>query len=433
MGLRQTLERLEQRFRVLTFAHTMLPTMAALGMQLVAFALTARGLGVEQFGRYTAVLAVAAVGVELAGLGSMDLLVRAVARDAQRFSRYFGHMMLALLATWPLIVGAGLAICLWVMHLEMPALWIAVALGSEVILGRLPGSLEMIMVAHGDTVRAGWVRLANVLVRLGAAALYFLALGRQDLSGWIFTLAVASVLVAVACHQVATRLYGRATWWWARDEIGAGTVLCLTHVSASMQNNLDRMVLTRFASASDVGAYAAATRMLQLGLFPLQVATRITYPKFFSAERQGLARGRAYALRLVPPMLGVGLLAAAMVAAVAWIIPTVLGSQYQSSVSTSMWLALALPFIAMQTPPADALVAANLHAVRAAIYGTASISFGFILLAGARLAGPHGLVAAFIAGHVLLAAALWLAAYAAREPATATPPASSEHSPEATT
>lgn len=428
MGLKQTLDRLEQRFRILTFAHTMLPTMAALGMQLVAFALTARGLGVEQFGRYTAVLAVAAVGVELTGLGGMDLLVRAVARDHQRFGRYFGHMILSLLATWPLIVILGLAVCLWVMQLDLPAVWVAVALGAEILLSRLPASLEMIMVAHGDTVRAGWVRLANVLVRLATAALYFLIFSQHDLYGWILALAVAAVFVTVACHQVATRIYGRATWWWARDELGTGAVLCLTQVSASMQNNLDRMVLTRFASASDVGAYAAATRMLQLGLFPLQVATRITYPKFFAPERQGLARGRAYALKLVPPMLGVGLFSAGVVAAVSWVIPAVLGQQYAASVSTSMWLALALPFIAMQTPPADALVAAHLHSVRALIYGMASISFGFILLAGARLAGPQGLVAAFITGHMLLAAALWLAAYRARDPA-----ASATARPELTT
>jgi O-antigen/teichoic acid export membrane protein len=415
VSLRALTRRLEERFRAVTFARTMLPTVGALGLQLVAFAVTARALGVEQFGRYTAILAIAAVGVELTGLGSMDLLVRAVARDATRFSRYFGHMILSLAGTWPLTVLVGTVVASEVLHIELAAAWVGLAIGAEVLLGRLPASLEMIMVAHGDTVRAGWLRLGNVLMRLAAATLYFVLLGQHGLQGWILVLACVAVVVTLACHWMASRLYGRADLWFARQELGDGALLCLTQAAASMQSNMDRMVLTRFASASEVGAYGAAGRMLQLGLFPLQVATRITYPKFFRPERQGLALGRAFAIRLIPPMLAVGALSALCVAAAAWVIPVVLGPQYQASVEMSMWLALALPFIAVQTPPADALVAANLHSVRAMIYAASSLGFGFVLLLGARLMGPQGVVAAFIAGHAMLAAALWLAAFLARE------------------
>jgi O-antigen/teichoic acid export membrane protein len=417
---RRWFARLEQRFRMLTFLHTMVPTVAALGVQLLAFAATARGLGVEQFGRYTGVLAVAAVGVELAGLGTMDILVRAVARDKSRFSRYFGHMIIMLLASWPVIVLAGALVALWLMGLALPWPWLLAALAAEVLLGRVPANLEMMMVAHSDTVKAGWVRFVGAAARLAAAAIYFLLLDLHTLTGWITTLCITAAVVTTASFLWARLSYGPATRWFAKDEVGAGIVFCLTHVSSSVQNNLDRMLLTRFASSSDVGAYGAATRVLQLGTFPLQVATRITYPRFFAPENEGLARGRALARRLVAPMLGLGVVSALGVMAAALAIPHILGRDFDGSVQATMILAWALPFIALQTPPADALVAAGLHSVRAVIQWIASLSFGLALLIGVHLAGTTGLVLAYVFAQALLALVLWLAAHLWTDPATQT-------------
>ena len=402
---------MESRFKLLTFVRTMLPMFGALGLQLLAFTITARWLGVEQFGHYTAVLAVAAIGVDLVGLGDIDLLARAVAGVRSKFPHYFGHMMAMMALTWPAVILLGTALIIGPMTLALPAYLVAAALAAEILMGRAFATLEMMMVAHTDAERAGWTRLAAALVRLSAATCYFVIAGEHGLRGWIFTLCITSLLVAVASYQTARHYYGKPKTWLARAELGAGIVFCLTRVASGMQNNIDRIVLSRFASPADVGTYGAATRVLQIGLFPLQVATRITYPRFFAPEHRGLANGRILAMKLTVPMLAIGIVSALGVAAASLLIPALLGAQFQNSIRASMVLALAIPFIAIQTPPADALVAANRHSMRAIMYGGASVSIGFVLLIGAKLAGSLGLAAAFVVAQAMLAAALWCAAH----------------------
>jgi O-antigen/teichoic acid export membrane protein len=174
-----------------------------------------------------------------------------------------------------------------------------------------------------------------------------------------------------------------------------------------LQNNLDRMVLTRFGTAAEVGLYGAATRLLQLGTFPLQVATRITYPKFFHPDNEGLDRGTALARRIALPMLGLGIGGALFVMAAALAIPWILGLQYADSVPLVMILAWSLPFIALQTPPADALVAARLHAVRAAVQWGSALASALLLGAGAVLGGMTGLAIAYVVSHAAMAAVMW--------------------------
>ncbi|EJN08085.1 oligosaccharide flippase family protein, partial [Herbaspirillum sp. YR522] len=203
------LARLEAKFRLWTIVSTMVPTMGALGLQLVTFAITARGLGVEQFGRYTALLAIVAVGVELIGMGGADLLVRAVSRDKSRFATYYGNMLLSIAITLPIAVLVGTLVATGVMRVEVDLPFIVVALFAEIGLARVSASTELVMVAHGHTARAGWVRVATVVARLAVALAFFMVLQRSALDDWILFLTVQSVLMMLFYGWLGGRLYGR--------------------------------------------------------------------------------------------------------------------------------------------------------------------------------------------------------------------------------
>jgi O-antigen/teichoic acid export membrane protein len=399
---------LERRFRVVTFASTMVPTMAALFLQFVTFAITARGLGVEQFGLYTAVLAFAAVGMELVGLGGADLLVRGVARDRRRFGAYYGNMLLLFAGTLPLVVVSGTWLGLGPMRMHVGALELAAALTAEVASARMSASLELVMVAHGHVVRAGWVRVAAVGTRLGVALLFFIALGYHELADWIAAMCVQSALLCVACAVVGSRLYGAPTCYLPIGELGTGAAFCAAQVARASQSNVDRLVLTRFTDDAALGAYGAATRVLQLGLFPLQIVTRLLYPKFFIHGAQGLAASRRFALRTAAPAtLAVGVLSCLCVVMAAELVPAILGKDFASTTGTTRVLALALPLIALQYPAGDALTGAGRQGLRAAISGAATFGFGLLMVVGASWDGVSGLSVAFVLGHALLAAVLW--------------------------
>jgi O-antigen/teichoic acid export membrane protein len=409
------LQTLEQRFKLLTFITTMVPTMGALGLQFVTFAITARGLGVEQFGRYTALLAVVGIGVELAGLGGADVLVRAVARNQERFRAYYGNMLVLIGASLPVVVALGVAVIAGVMQSSLSLLMIVVALGAEIAVSRMSASMELVMVAHSHTARAGWVRMTTVVVRLVLALVYFVLCDMRDLDDWIWLVLAQSMLVTVGYVILGARLYGAPAWKLLPHELGGGTLFCITQSARSMQSNLDRIVLSRYADEAVVGLYGAASRFLQLGQFPLQVVTRILYPKYFVHGANGILASRRYAISVTPALLGVGVLSGLGVAVAALLAPRVLGAEYSGSVMLTATLAFSLPLMALQYPAADALTGAGRQGLRAIIYSLASVGFGFVLLGGVRLGGTQGLVWAFLVGHLLLALVLWAAAFMVRD------------------
>lgn len=397
---------IERRFKALTFARALLPTMVALVVQFFAFVLTARGLGAEQFGLYTAVLAISLIGGDIVGLGAIELLMRATARDTSLFRRYFGHLLWATAGTYPLIVVAAFLTAVHVMRLPLGPEILICAIAAEIAVGRALVYLEGVLVAQSDPVRAAWVRLAGAICRLAAAFLYFIALGRSDLEGWIMLIAGLAVVTAVTSYGYCVRRFGGPNAWFAGRELGAGLVLCLTQIAFTVQANVDRIVLSRFATPLDVGSYGAAMRIQQLGLFPLQVATRITYPRFFLAHNLGPRPGLRFAVRVAMVMFAVGLVAFLLVAGASLTVPFVLGKDFTLTQPIVLLLALSLPAIALQTPPADVLTASNRHSSRAACYWVGAV--GFMLLAYLCVSyGAFGIALAYVATQVMLAAGLW--------------------------
>lgn len=385
------------------------PTAVALGLQFVTFAVTARGLGVVAFGQYAALLSVAAIAIEFVGLGGADLLVRAVARRPERFPVFFGNMLLLIALTLVPVLAIAAWIAVHVTQSAIPLGLICLALLGEVAINRLSASVELVMVAHEHAFRASCVRLAVAGTRLIAAFLYFAF--ASTLAGWIVMVLAQSLLLCAVLIGVSVALYGRPVFHLQRGELGAGAAFSVNQAARATQGNVDRIILARFADDAVLGAYAAGARVLTIGLFPLQVMTRLLYPNFFRHGEQGLAATRRYALKCLPAMLATGLFASAAVAGVAQFVPFFLGHDFAQSSSAATWLGLSLPLIALQYLAADTLTGAGLQHIRAMIYAVAAIGFGLLLALGATLGGVQGLIVAFLGAHAALMLVLWAVAF----------------------
>lgn len=393
------------------FFNTLLPTIAALGLQFLTFIITARGLGVEQFGIYTTLLAIVGVSQEIVGLGGSDLLVRAVSRDTLKFKAYFGNMLINILITLPFVVILGTFLAFELMHVELEIPIICVALLGEILIARISASLELIMVAHGNMVRSGFIRMITVIVRLIAAWVYFLYFNQHDLEKWIDVIVCQSILLGFFYIFLAAYLYGSPTWKWLLSEQIDGLAFCVNQTTRAAQSNLDRMILSRFADNAAMGVYGAASRVLQLGLFPIQIATRILYPKFFIHGVKGIVSSRRFALRVSPILALVGILSGLGIAFAAALAPDILGESFSNITYTAERLAFAMPFIALQYPAADALTGAGRQWLRVRLYGIMTISFGFILIAGVHFYGADGLITGFVLGHLIFACVLWISVF----------------------
>lgn len=393
-----------------SFLWSLLPTVGALGLQLVTFALTARALGVEQFGHYTALVAIVGVAVELIGLGSADLLVRAVAVKPVEHRPWLGTVMLWSALTFPLVLVGGTLLAVGPLMVEIPWAHVAMALGGEVLQARSLASVELILVAHRQVAKAGWVRSSVFASRLLLAVLVFASFGVTDLQTWIEAVLVQSLVVTALLWGWLIHAHGAPTWVSHWRDLGQGLTFSANQTARALQSNMDRMILSRYADASAVGVYGAATRFVQLGLFPIQVVTRMLYPRFFQKGVEGPeAVWRFTCTTATPALLAVGVMAGGAVALAGQLAPWVLGESFRSAVGTTVHLALALPFIALQYPPADALTATGRQGVRTVIATSSALGFGFVLVLGARWGGADGVAHAFVLGHALLAATLWMA------------------------
>jgi O-antigen/teichoic acid export membrane protein len=391
------------------FVRTLGPTGFALGLQFVTFAVTARGLGVGAFGLYAAVTAAAAILVEVLGCGISDVLVRAVARDPASFARYFGLMLVAFAVTLVPAVALGAGLLAWASDLELPLVVIVVGLTGEMIAGRFSASAELILVAHGSPAGAAVVRVVTVVTRLLSALAFFAV--AHALGAWVWVVLAQSCLLALGLMLFLVRRYGAPRFGWSWPELRSGLAFAVNQTARALQSNVDRLVLARYADPVVLGAYAAGARLLVVGLFPIQVLTRILYPEFFRQGERGIAAARQYGWSRVPAMLATGIASFVAVAVVAQILPQVLGHTFVASRNAAILLAAALPLIGLQYLAADILTGAGYQAVRAVLAIGTSCVFGALMVLGERMIGGiSGVIIAFVAGHALFLAILVLAA-----------------------
>eukprot|EP01037_Dinobryon_pediforme_P011234 gene11234-11319_t len=387
------------------YAMALGPTGLALALQFVTFAITARGLGVIAFGLYSAVTALAAILIELIGCGISDVLVRGVARDAKSFAGHFGQMLIAFALTFPPVLLAGAGLLALTGGVALPLSVALVGLGGEMIAARMATSTESILVAHGDMAGAAAVRVVTACTRL-VAALCFFAVARA-LALWVWVVLAQSLVLALGLGLYVICRFGAPRFAWSALDLRAGQAFAVNQTARALQGNIDRLVLAGFADPAALGAYAAGARLLVVGLFPIQVLTRMLYPEFFRRGLSGLAATRAYARAQAPAMLATGLAAFAAVALVAQILPHLLGHDFAASRNAAVLLASALPLIGLQYLAADTLTGAGHQGLRAGLATGASLGSGVLMIAGVRLlGGTGGVVAGFVAGHALFLAVL---------------------------
>jgi O-antigen/teichoic acid export membrane protein len=79
-------------------------------LQMAYFMIVARVLGVEQYGSFSGVLALAFVASPFSGLGSGDVLVQNVSRDPSQFRRCWGNALFTIFITSLLLSGLAVFI-----------------------------------------------------------------------------------------------------------------------------------------------------------------------------------------------------------------------------------------------------------------------------------------------------------------------------------
>jgi O-antigen/teichoic acid export membrane protein len=317
---------------------------------LVVNVAVARHVGPGEFGVLSYALGLIAIFWVLGGLGFDEVLTRELVRDGARAR--------ALLAVGLRLKTAGAA-CAFVALLVVAWMWRPGTEGTWLIVVLAGCGLFFLPV---DTVDAWFLArermrppvLARQTALLAAALLRIgLVFAGAPLPAFALAFMVEALLVALALGWVLVRDGGRPDWPGAAEISGRhllreGWPLLVSSVLVVVTLQADRLLLVHLAGEAPAGVYAAAARFTEV-LYALPMAVgSVLLPRLTTLHQEDrpgywdLARRAGLGL-----LLAGGLLAAGLSLGGHWLLPRLLGEQYQSSGAVLAVHSWSLVFIAL--------------------------------------------------------------------------------------
>lgn len=379
--------------------------------QLLTFAILARWLGVEQFGLFVALTAITSVSLQLCGLGSLECLVRRVARDPAIYPAMLGHTVILSATTGLLLVGAGMAILPFLFTISPdPAtnvLAIGLLLFANIILARIILSVEQVFLAHSQFGAANRNVLTYAIGRLAAAVLGCVAFGTNNLADWaVWNLASHAVVAGLALWSI--RPLGRARWTIVREEIRLGVLFSTPFILRAVRQNTDLLVLTALTSPEIVGSYSVARRIFESGYLSVEALNRLIYPGSAAITVNGLHHAMDRVKKVLIAAIGISTFTAVTIFILAPLLPYLFGHDYVSLVPFTRVICWLIIVMAIYAVALEALGASGLQHARAMVLNGASLAGGALIAWATWQFGISGTFGAVYITEIGTAVAAWI-------------------------
>jgi O-antigen/teichoic acid export membrane protein len=319
-----------------------------LALQVVYLVLVARILGVDGYGMFAGILALAAGLAPFAGLGFGLVLVKQVSRRVSAFPCYWGRTLAAILfSALPLVVGVMILESLLLPDADGSE-WLVVSLVacSELVLVPVVSAASSVYQSHERLGRSMVTFVVLNLCRLVAAACLYVIPQEPSLELFAWMYFASTAIAVVVLFAVVTVEFGPPAWnfrgMWS--EVKEAVQYSMSGVAGSMHGEIDKTLLLRLDGSVSAGTYSVATRVISAASTPLSAFVLSAVPSLFRAGEYGMNSGANLASRLLGPVLIYGLLAAGGIAIVSPFLPILLGAEFSATVPTIRWLVL-LPLL----------------------------------------------------------------------------------------
>jgi len=255
-----------------------------MGLQAVVVVFIARLLGPAEFGAFNAIAALGAVLAPLSGFGIDFIAMRSVARSPSVSLLVFHRSLRRLLLTgFPLFVLVGSVGCFWLDGHATPAFVIAI-LFADVLMFRVSELVAKMYQGREQITEMGAMRLLPAVSRLIALGAAWALLGKPSALEWAYAYlggAVLACVVSVAVALVSFRAdrdsQDETSGTWADGLHFAGGV-----VSSRFFTEFDKTLVLALSGALGAGIYAAAYRMVEFTLMPVNAMLSVLYGRSFT-------------------------------------------------------------------------------------------------------------------------------------------------------
>jgi O-antigen/teichoic acid export membrane protein len=417
-GLARLRARLGGRQLLRGSLHLLAGHLLRLFIQSAYFILTTRGLGVEDFGRYTGLQALLLGLVSFTNLGYPILALRAVARDARgRVAIWSGGLRVTL------VLGGSFSLLVALLgpsllHIDFPRLPLLLIALAELVVYAVLILLSGIMQGDERLDRMAMIEVGLALSRLAVVGAVAFA-GGLDLPRFAAAHLAGSVLWLVA----ALAAFGRGWAWplvsvgWAeiRATIRDGLYIALAASGRSFLIGIDKMLLPAMAGLAIAGQYAAGYRVFAFALLPVQAFMSALYPRFFQRGQGSFAGSLALWRRSAPLVLAYALPVSLLLYLAAPLLGPILGVEYPEAPQVLRALVWVLLLQALYLPLGDALSGADHFGFRSAsIFIAMLANLGLNLILIPRQGWQGAVLAVYLSHGLLLGLYIWGARRALR-------------------
>ena len=340
----------------------------------------ARAVGPTVRGEYAAITAWFGVALMIGGMGQPAALCFYVARDPLRAREYVATSRAMMLTTGTISLIAGILLAPLLAHgIAAVSLGYRIAFGTSIV--------AFVGASYTFSLQARDLRQWNV-VRVSQPVLSVIAIGvlwRLRFLSLDIALVVLSATMVLqlgwaygSCRR-ASLVPGRARAELIRPlaVYGAAQIAALT--PATLNTQLDQLVLSQTVSPADLGRYAIAVSLTLLPLPFVSAIGNVVFPRLAAQARATVVTHRMQRMAV----LGSAGLATAMLvplAAVAyWVVPLVYGVSYRGAVPLLWILAPGAVFLACGQVTGDLLRGRNQPIFVAWAEGLAAV-FTIVLL-----------------------------------------------------
>ncbi|GEO86991.1 MULTISPECIES: lipopolysaccharide biosynthesis protein [Alphaproteobacteria] len=363
------------------------------GLQLVIqlgfFMLISRTLGAEGYGVFVTITSVSVIAVILIGVGSEYLLVHRVAVDPQLFPVYFGHALIMMAVTFPLVAIPTVVVLRQIVGDAIGLLPLVVIILTDLIFTRLNVLAAQAYMAFDRANKQLAINVMMMLSKLGflAVAAFFGGLTVSTWAWWYFAAGALSASVAVA---MVLRDLGRPVFTIVRKDLGLASLYCLEFLSVGSMKDLDKPVIMHTLGAEAGGQYAAGFRIVDAASAPVRAFLYATYTRHFRHAAGGRNSSLAFGVKLLPIAVGLALPVAAGLFIIADYIPRVLGADFNGTPEIVKALAFYPLLMGLSGIGADLLRALGHQRVRMALLIISSLALVPVVWIGIGYGGLVG-------------------------------------------
>jgi O-antigen/teichoic acid export membrane protein len=379
-------------------------------IQAAYFVALTRCLGSGQYGAFAAVFALVGVLAPFSGMGMGNLLIKHVSRDLKLMPECLGNALLVVLVTGVVLLGVATGVSAIFLSGTLPVALTVVMGVPELLFLRCIDVVGQAYQAIDRLQVTAQLQVLITLAKLVSAIIVFLTMHNAQAIHWAACYLVTSGAVLALALTWALRDFGRprTALWRIRSEWLEGIHFSIGLASQGTYNDIDKTMLARMVSLDVAGFYAAAYRIVDIAVAPINSVLNATYTAFFRQGAKGIRNTYIYARRFVKYAGAYGIVSAVALFLFAPALPAVMGHGYATAVPALRWIAVIPLFRGVQYFAANTLTGAGYQNIRSyAQLSVAGLNVGLDLWL-IPLYTWRGAAWASLASDGLLAIALWI-------------------------